>query len=252
MPEIKSPIGSVSMSGSQLPTYTVDDPTIQEKEQMNLPIKPPVTSSAPQKITPEQYNEYKQQLEKARFTARSTNFDEPDVGERKKLTKEDEQMLGFMQSTNPGREQVHNLRKQVKKKETSISPETKQKVEILLGLGRKNTSLEIDDHEIVLQNLTSNQTKKVLNSVAENAVENNKIQFDQIYITKHMVIGFALKSIDGVNVSELLGDENTDEAREALIGEMDSDVVEKLYSAYIQNIGKTLGIDKDIAGEIKK
>jgi len=253
MPEIKSPIGNVQMSDErQLPTYKVEDPTIQER----LPIEPPVRSSTPQKISVEDYNRYKQQIEESKFTARSSdNFDVP--GERRELSQDDQQFLGFLQKEDspPDRGQLQNARQKLKQKEASISPENKSKVEILLGLGKKTTTVVIDDHEIVLQNLTSIQTKKVLNAVAEYSAltqGQDTIRFDQIYVTKHMVVGFALKTIDNQSISELLGAGDTDETRETMVAEMESDAVDQLYNAYIESIGKKLKLDKDVGDEIKK
>jgi len=255
MPEIKSPIGNVSISeGQQLPTYKVEDPTIQEAPpRQRLPVEPPVRSSTPQQISVEEYNRYKQQIQESNFTARSSdNFDIP--GERKELSRDDEQFLGFLQGGEPDRGGLQQARRTAKRKEAVISPANKEKVNILLGLGRKSTTVTIEDNEIVLQNLTSKQTQKVLNAVAELSrdMDPGKIQFDQIYVTKHMVIGFALKSINGESVSDLLGPDDTDEAREAIVSEMDSDVVNELYNAYIQNIGKTLQLNQDVGEEIKK
>jgi hypothetical protein len=255
MPEIKSPIGNVSMpSGGRLPTFKVEDPTIQEAPpQERLPIEPPVRSSTPQKITAEQYNEYKQRLQESNFTAKSTDNDfDYDAAKKQALNSDDEQFLGFLQGGEPDRGGLQNARQNAKRKEAAISPGNKKKLEILLGLGRKTTSVVIDDSEIILQNLTSTQTKKVLNAVAELRLEPGKIKFDQIYITKHMVIGFALKSIDGQNLSDLLGPDDTDEAREAMVGEMDSDVVNELYNSYIKNIGNALQLNQDVGEEIKK
>lgn len=262
MPEIKSPIGNVSMpGGQQLPTYKVNDPTIQEaspreQPQQELPIQPPVTSSTPQKISAAQYNEYKEHIEEriaqGGFTVRSTDNFDYDKAKEGHLTSDDAQFLNFMQGEQPDRGELQKARQTAKRKELAISPANKKKVEILLGLGRKKTTVDIDGNEIVLQNLTSIQTKKVLNAVAELRIEPGKIKFDQIYVTKHMVIGFALKSINGENVADLLGDDDTDEAREAMVGEMDSDVVNALYNAYIVNIGNTLQLNQDVGEEIKK
>jgi len=96
MPEIKSPIGNVSISGdNQLPTFKVEDPTIQEAHQERLPVEPPVRSSTPQKISAEQYNQYKQRIQESNFTVKSTDDFDYDAVKGKTLNADDEQFLKF-------------------------------------------------------------------------------------------------------------------------------------------------------------
>ena len=55
-----------------------------------------------------------------------------------------------------------------------------------------------------------------------------------------MILTFALDSIDGENISSILGQEDTEELRLEIIKNMDPSVVDELYDIYVKEISSKI------------
>lgn len=136
-------------------------------------------------------------------------------------------------------------------KEESLTKEKKSKLELLLGLKRTKTSIVIDGHTIVLQNLSSGDMKTAYKKIAQ-----QELYVDQMFDTRHVFLAYSLYSFDGETISSLLGEDDELETRLSLIENMSESVIKELYDFYTKSFEevhpKTEEQFKEVAADIKK
>lgn len=250
MSGIESPIGKVTLTGNPTKVITMDDPRELQKMQKQLPFNPPTQSQEPVQISPEEYIQYKALLEQRMkegrlYTAQSTQNVVPEDQKFTPASNDDLELLRTFERPQPGVAPLKSAR-EMKEKDKRITPEKKNKLEVLMGLKKRVASIEIDGHKITLQNITSLQSNKILSEVAKQTTG-----LDQVYTTMHMVIGYALKAIDD---EELNYD---DEEKIKVAGNMAYETLTELYNFYTKEIGTKLSVNSskaidEVVEDVKK
>jgi len=247
MPEIESKIGKTSIDATPLKTFVVDDPTTAAAAATPQPPNDPLplkqTPGQWQRLTPEQFNRYRASLANSPMEvpqelmhATSSEKVLDNLGPRFD-SEEDAAMISHFQQP------IHRHDKMVDRKNV---------VEVLLGLKKKTATAHIDGHAISLRNLKSEETKRVLK-----AVRLEKDGFDQLYLTKHMVLAYALDSIDGETLEEALANVDSEKLRIDILANMDHSAVDELWEVYLKEINAAFSIRNEteaaeVASDIKK
>ncbi len=242
MPTINSNVGKTTSKFTPIRNLIVDDPTQLEEEivQQNQPnVLPP--RDHPVRMSPEQYNQMRTYLDSQKQTATTNNgmyFEssepiiEDDVSDIHPVSQEDMNMMSMFMK--PDTKQTSSIDFNTPKLNT-LNKNSKNRIEVLLGLKKILVYKEIDDHKIGLRNVRSAQVNRVLQEVGK-----QQTNLDQIYTLKHMMLAFALDSIDGENISSILGQEDTEELRLEIIKNMDPSVVDELYDIYVKEISSKI------------
>lgn len=151
-------------------------------------------------------------------------------------------------------EKIYLQYQEAKRQKNKISPESKNKIEALLGLRKIIKSITIDGIKITLRNLSANDTKLAFKTIADNAVTN----IDLMFYGRNVYLALSLYEINGEKVSTLLGEEGGLDAplRLSLVEEMSEEVVKALHNFYEKEIGinipQTEKEIREVNSEIKK
>jgi len=270
MPKIQSKIGNTSTTFTPVRNYMVDDPSLQkEQEEFNNNqmeeenILPPKNKMV--RITPEQYNNMRSYLKQTYHAKQDENEDDDTHFSSTQSIIEDEDLIDAQPVSQ---ESINMINTFMKPEDTSnvrtsnqnfggpelkkLNTNKKNKIEVLLGLKKQLAYKEIDGHTIGLRNVRSAQTSRVLQEVSK-----SKTNLEQVYILKHMMLAFALDSIDGESIHSILDNQDTEEMRLEIISNMEPSVVDALYDMYIKDISdkinaKTPKETEQLGDDLKK
>jgi len=224
MATIESQIGTVASGRNpQQKTYVVDDPTLDNNGEPDMGNEPVVNPYYKRTQIP-------QQSQRQQIQAQVQNS-----------SQNDEKI--FYDKIN-----------ELKKNKKDISPESKRKIEALLGLRKIKKSITIDDTVITLQNLNSDFTRLAFKSIAENS----KTNIDIMFYSRNVYLALSLFEINGEKVSDLLQeDDETDvDMRLAIVDDLAEEVVKELQSFYEKEIGVKIPENaqeiREVNSEIKK
>ena len=120
-----------------------------------------------------------------------------------------------------------------KKAKEEVPVETKNKLEVLIGLKKKIKSINIDGHSISLKALTGGEVKKVFEYLSS---FKDDIGIVQAYKSRHVILAYSIYSIDGEKVEDLLGDDDCFENRLAIVENISEEVLSDLHSFYEKEI----------------
>jgi len=142
---------------------------------------------------------------------------------------------------------------EAKRQKNTINPESKKKIEALLGLRKIIKSTTIDGITFTLKNLNANCTRIAYKAVAERSATN----VDMMFYSRNVYLALSLHEIDGQPIEEILGEKEIDiDTRLSLIDEMDDNIINELYSFYDKEIKiklpDTAEAMAEVQGEIKK
>ncbi len=160
-----------------------------------------------------------------------------------------------VQSISPTQFNEMQARKQqarsVQQRPTS---ESRQRIELLTGIGRMETSLILDDHKFTMQSLKSREMRDVVKEAAK-----IELLSDQMFELRIQTLARAIISIDDHPINLVLGTDAI-EMKLNFIDECEEHVVEQLYNSYSEMINKNKNkftikdeIEaKEVVSEIKK
>ncbi len=132
--------------------------------------------------------------------------------------------------------------------------ESRQRIELLTGIGRMETSLILDDHKFTMQSLKSREMRDVVKEAAK-----IELLSDQMFELRIQTLARAIISIDDHPINLVLGTDAI-EMKLNFIDECEEHVVEQLYNSYSEMINKNKNkftikdeIEaKEVVSEIKK
>lgn len=211
MPEFDSPLGRKQMTGSPRKVLTVEDETWQDPE--GMPPAPSLDNFVPEK------------LKKAEGQAVQLSPDEFRA--------------------------MHNKRQEILANQNKITGNAKERLNLILNIGRVTKDVPIDEHTFTLQSLKDKELREVV--VAASKVENGA---ETMFEMRLQTLARSLKKFDGHEIGLVLGNpEDSVNACLAYLEEADEQVVNKLYEAYseMMNQKKVASEEaKDLVNEIKK
>jgi hypothetical protein len=168
------------------------------------------------------------------FTVSDESFDDFEIPE--KLSKEESVKV---------REQVQALKQNTKR----VNPESKSRIELLIGLGRKVKEVEIDEYTFSLRTLKAREIKEVVKELTR--LSNSP---DFVFETRIQVLSRSLYQINGHDVGQILGGSEVEDVSNFL-NECDDNLVVRLYEAYTE-LTKDVNLKeeevKQVADDIKK
>jgi hypothetical protein len=231
---IESSIGKLPITGKPAQTFVVDDPTAPQQR--------PAASLEPQRMTPEEFNAYRQRLA-------SMQNQQMNIGPGAPIHIQGQQIDIPPGAVPIDEAEVMRMVGQAREQRKIVTPAAKNKLELLLGLGRKKIAIDIEGHQITLKNLSSHETKLVMNAISE------VTGFERVYVAKHMTLAYAIDAVDGEPIGKILGDDDTIALRSDLIENMEASVVDKLYSSYTSSLLVVIKDDqeaKEVSEDLKK
>ena len=123
------------------------------------------------------------------------------------------------------------------------------RLEFLIGLGRKFAEVNIEDQVFHLRTLKSNETRNVLK------LSSVMSGFDQIFLLRSTTLAYSLFKINNDSIERILESDDFDN-KIAFIEELDESIVSKLYEEYrkLQSSGsEDLGsTPEEVADNLKK
>lgn len=128
------------------------------------------------------------------------------------------------------------------------------RLEVLVGIGRLTTEVEIDNAKFCLRSLKNKEIRDVIN---KSLTEENS--FNQTMTLRNYTLAYSLFEIEGDSISNYIGSDDFD-SRVELIEEFSSNTVDALWKAYNdmqdsykKTINEDLGSDaKQVSDTIKK
>lgn len=154
-------------------------------------------------------------------------------------------------ANNESEEDIFKQAERMRAEKNKMAPDNKNKIEVLLGLKRKYGEITIDDHKIVLRSLSAKESKFIINSAYDIA---NEKPIDKVYNLRHNTLAFSLFSIDGEEISDIIGDDF--DIKLSLIEEMSDEAIAELFKFYEDNIAvkmpQTEKEAKEVIADIKK
>jgi hypothetical protein len=108
--------------------------------------------------------------------------------------------------------------------------EARQRIELLTGIGRLETEVEVDGHKFVLQSLKAREMREVVKSAGK-----VDLLSEQIFELRLQTLARSIIYIDGQPLDLILGHSSI-EARLAFVDECEEHIVTQLYSAYSEMI----------------
>jgi hypothetical protein len=146
-------------------------------------------------------------------------------------------------------QQRRNSFKQTQSRPTS---ESRQRIELLTGIGRLTKEVTIEGHLFTLQSLKSKEMRETIRAVSQ-ASDGP----DSIFEMRAQILARSIVKIDNHPVAVVLGSDSV-EARLSFIDDSEEQVVNQLYSAYTEMTKKVdLAVKNDadvqeVVEEIKK
>jgi len=159
-------------------------------------------------------------------------------------TEEDEQVR-LMQFEAARQQQVSEKQR--------ATPVAVKSMEILTGIGRLGTKIEVDGTTFSLRSLKAKEMRAVMKAVS------NAEEGDRIFEMRSQILARAIYEIDGQPVDMVLQTDDVDEISE-MIQEMDELTLTNLYTKYTdmlsehsKNLGKNLGeTSEEVTENLKK
>lgn len=144
--------------------------------------------------------------------------------------------------------ELQERKQQIIAEQKKISPETKARIEALVGIGRLEQDIKLGEYTFTLQTLKAKEMKEVTRAVGF------KDGTDQIYEQRTQTLARALIKINNYEVKMVLGSDRLEEVV-AFIEELEELVVAQLFDKYVemtQTMKKTLMNPETLMEDLKK
>lgn len=222
MPGIKSQLGEKSVGGQPRKVFTVED----ESDVSNYP---PSQSYVP---TDQEYAEPQ---------VRRRTYGQP---------LESKEIL-----TNERRNEYVSQKREVYDNQSRISMSNRNRIEILLGIGRLTKEVEYDGVMFTLQSLKSREMREIFDSIKERKANDLDINYE----IRAQTLARSLHAIDGLLFEDFLGSRKLND-KLAFIDELQERTVIFLHQKYSEMIDENpkkfnIADDKDakeVAEQVKK
>lgn len=116
-------------------------------------------------------------------------------------------------------------RAQILAAQKKASPDARQRIDILTGIGRITKEFSLDGHTFVIQSLKARDLREII--VEASKVSNIEVNF----VLRAQTLARSLIKIDGHEVGLVIGN-NTLEARLALLDELDEGTLSYIHQQY--------------------
>lgn len=117
--------------------------------------------------------------------------------------------------------------RKARKEGPRLSPQARQRIELLCGMHRMTRDVEIDGEVFRLQTLKSRETRAAVK--AASSFDNN---IDVSYQSRIQFLSRSLCQISGQSMEDILGDDSLDKIM-LFIDELDDVILERLYAEYL-------------------
>ena len=144
--------------------------------------------------------------------------------------------------------ELQERKQQIISEQRKISPETKARIEALVGIGRLEQDIKLGEYAFTLQTLKAKEMKEVVKCVGF------KDGTDQIYEQRTQTLARALIKINNYEVKMVLGSDRIEDVS-AFIEELEELVVAQLFDKYVemtQMKKKTLMSPEILMEDLKK
>jgi hypothetical protein len=145
------------------------------------------------------------------------------------------------------RQKIENIKEEKVKQEKYISSSAKERLEIILGLGRSTVETEFEGVKFTLRSLKSYEMRDLF--LAGSKGETNA---EAMWLIRNHTVAKALEKIDGQPVSIQIGSKDFD-AKLAMVEEMDEELVEFLHRNYKKMLDGNKAkfkLDEDVTEEV--
>ncbi len=126
-------------------------------------------------------------------------------------------------------------RQEMLKEKSRIKPETKKKLEILLGIGRETRDVNIDGVIFSLQTLKDHEIEeltklpRLFDEGSDKIKESTAVEF--LFHLRRVTLGYSLFSIDGSPTDQVLEVNDFDSKVDAL-KDLDNNLISRLFNVY--------------------
>lgn len=135
-----------------------------------------------------------------------------------------------------------------------ISPLARERMELLLNIGRLQDDVEIEGYTFSIQSLKAGETKEVVKLASASSTT-----IESYFQSRQHTLAYAVYAIDGRSLDDILGD-GSFEAVMQWLDNMDESVIEYLHTRYLEMIKKnkdkfslaTPEQAQEVADEVKK
>jgi hypothetical protein len=215
MSEVKSPLGKKTFASGQRKVLTISDDTFED---VPMPRQEPQSVAPRQQIQPPLQSQQPVQLTAEQF------------------------------------KELQARRNELRTVSKRAAPEAKLRAEILCGIGRLQTEVEVGDHKFVLQSLKAGEMKEVLTVVSQVSAAATAM-----FEMRAHVLARALVMVDDQPIDLILGTSNIEDIID-FVNELQESLVNQLYTSYTtmvkENENKFTVKDgqdaREVAEEIKK
>lgn len=149
-------------------------------------------------------------------------------------------------------QEMQQRKMQIKQSQGKATSESRQRVEVLTGIGRLTKDISIEGRVFTLQSLKSREMRETIKAVSQ-ATDGA----DSIFEMRAQILARSIIKIDGHPIGLVLGNDSL-ESKLTFIDESEESTVNQLYTGYTEMTKKTdLAVKtvedaREIAEEIKK
>lgn len=143
------------------------------------------------------------------------------------------------------------MRKETIAVKNKITPNARERIEILTGLGRLREDVDVEGVVFSMQSLKAGEMQEVVRATMAADVVS-----DRYYIGRNYVLAMAIRKVDGRDI-EIILDNKSLSSKVEWLNEMEDSVVEYLHGKYLLMVQKKLVIEtpeemKEVIEDIKK